>query len=82
MEEVDQKEAVAAGRLGTHRDVLREYWKDGRAESQRAEREQPKTGRPGPSVVASPEQNRTLRSWNAQSADEMNAFQRLRPQQK
>jgi hypothetical protein len=38
-EEVDQKDAVAAGRLGTHRDVPRKYGKDGRAESQSAGRE-------------------------------------------
>ena len=58
--EVDQKDAVAARRLGTHRGVLREYGKDGRAESHSAGREQSKVGHLAPSAVASPEWNRPL----------------------
>jgi hypothetical protein len=59
-EEAYQKEAVAAGRLGTHRGVLREYGKDERPESRLVERVQSKRVHHDPSAVASPERNRPM----------------------
>jgi len=81
-EEVDQKDAVAARRLGTLRDEQQVCGKDGRAKLQWAEREQPMIGRPGPSAVASLGWSWTLDPQSVRSSDRTCAFRRLRLGQK
>ena len=82
MEKVDQKDAVAGQRLGTLRDEQQVCGKEGRAELQRAERVQPRIGRPGPSAVASLAWNWTLDQQSVRSSDRTCAFRRLRLKEK
>ena len=82
MGEVDQKDAAAERRLGTLRDEQQVCGKDGGAELQQAEREQPRIGRPDPNAVASLGWNWTLDQQSARHSDRTCAFRHLRLKEK